>query len=41
MSKRKPMSKNHSGKLFTKSAKYVHPKNAINSVVPMRGGIRF
>ena len=40
MKKRFKMSKPRSKKLFTKTAKFVHPKNSINSSVPMRGGIR-
>lgn len=35
--KRKPMKKSYSKKVFTKTAKKVHGKNAMN---PMRGGIR-
>nr|QJB19155.1 MAG: hypothetical protein [Microvirus sp.] len=38
MSKRKPMSASHSKKVFTSTAKKVHPKNLIGK--PMRGGIR-
>jgi len=37
MSKRKPMSKKGSQKLFKRTAKKVHPKN---NYMPMRGGIR-
>lgn len=36
--KRQKMSKKHSRKSFTKSAKRVHRKNALGN--PMRGGIR-
>lgn len=39
MSKRHKVSRHGSRKLFTKSAKSVHPKNSMNAVV-MRGGIR-
>lgn len=41
MSKRSKIPSGSSKRLFTKTADYVHPKNAINSTVPMRGGIRF
>lgn len=37
MSKRKPMTKKGSQKLFRKTAQRVHPKN---NYMPMRGGIR-
>lgn len=37
MSKRKPMSRKGSQKLFKRTAKRVHPKN---NYMPMRGGIR-
>jgi hypothetical protein len=37
--KRKPMSRKKSGKLFSRTAKKVHPKNMKSPV--MRGGIRF
>lgn len=37
--KRAKMSRQHSGKVFTRGAQRVHPKNAMNAVV-MRGGIR-
>ena len=40
MAKRRKMPRGKSKKLFTKTAKYVNPKNALNSTVPMRGGIR-
>lgn len=40
MKKRFKMSKPRSKRLFTNTAKFVHPKNTINSTVPMRGGIR-
>lgn len=36
--KRKPMSRRHSRKLFTKTASRTHRKNV--RPVPMRGGIR-
>lgn len=36
--KRHKMSHKHSSKLFTRTAKRVHPKNA--PAMPMRGGIR-
>lgn len=35
---RKPLSRRRSRKQFSKSAKYVHPKNGMSR--PMRGGIR-
>lgn len=35
---RKKLNKRYSKKLFTKTAKGVHPKNAMGR--PMRGGIR-
>ena len=38
--KRSKMPMRRSKKVFTKTAKFVHPKNALNSSVPMRGGIR-
>ena len=38
MSKRKPLSRKTSKKLFKRTASKVHPKNALK---PMRGGIRF
>lgn len=38
MSKRKPLSKKSSNKLFKRTASKIHPKNALK---PMRGGIRF
>nr|QJB21038.1 MAG: hypothetical protein [Microvirus sp.] len=41
MSKRHKIGSGASKRMFTKSASFVHPKNAINSTVPMRGGIRF
>lgn len=37
MSKRRPMSRRSSQKLFKRTAKKVHPKN---HYMPMRGGIR-
>lgn len=40
MSKRKPMKRGTSKKLFSKTAPKVHPKNMINSAMPMRGGYR-
>lgn len=39
MKKRFKMSKNHSRKSFTKNAKRIHKRNAMN-LSPMRGGIR-
>lgn len=36
--KRSPMKTSHSKRVFTKTAKKVHPKNLIAG--PMRGGIR-
>lgn len=41
MSKRFKMSSGKSKRLFTNTAKYVNPKNGINTTTPMRGGIRF
>lgn len=38
MAKRKPLSNNGSKRLFTATAKKVHPKNGMAR--PMRGGIR-
>lgn len=38
MKKRQKMGKQHSRKVFTKTAKHVHPKNAMPN--PMRGGYR-
>lgn len=38
MKKRKPMNKEKSRNLFTKTAEKVHPKNG--STRPMRGGYR-
>lgn len=38
MSKRKKLNFRKSKKSFTRTAKKVHPKNALK---PMRGGIRF
>lgn len=38
MAKRSKMSKKHSRKVFTNTAKRVHPKNAMPN--PMRGGYR-
>ena len=40
MKKRSRMPPRQSKKLFTKTASYVNPKNALNSTVPLRGGIR-
>ena len=39
MAKRHSVSKGHSKRLFTHTAKYVHPKNGLN-LAPARGGIR-
>lgn len=39
MKNRKHLGKNYSKKLFSNTARKVHPKNGLNSVV-MRGGIR-
>lgn len=38
MSRRKPLPKAKSKKLFKRTASKIHPKNALR---PMRGGIRF
>lgn len=38
--RRSKMSKKKSKKLFTKTASFVHPKNANAGHTPMRGGIR-
>lgn len=37
MARRQSMGRKHSGKVFTRGAKRVHPRN---SARPMRGGIR-
>lgn len=39
--KRGHMKKRASKKLFTKTAKRIHPKNALGGSAVMRGGIRF
>lgn len=38
MAKRSPMNRKSSERMFTRTAKRVHPKNNMGS--PMRGGIR-
>ena len=40
MKKRIKLPKQEARKMFTKTASYVNPKNAINSTAPLRGGIR-
>ena len=40
MFKRSKMGSHRSKKLFTNTAKNVHPKNALPTSNPMRGGIR-
>lgn len=38
--KRAKMSRKESKRVFTKTAKHVHPKNNPRSMLPMRGGIK-
>lgn len=40
MAKRRSMKRGSSKKLFSGSAQRVHPKNLLNSAMPMRGGYR-
>lgn len=40
MAKRRSMKRGSSEKLFSNTARRVHPKNVINSAMPMRGGYR-
>ena len=40
MAKRHKISSGKSKRVFTNTAKFVHPKNAMPTINPMRGGIR-
>lgn len=40
MKKRRSMKRGSSEKLFSRTASSVHPKNLLNSAMPMRGGYR-
>lgn len=40
MARRGKMSRGHSRQVFRKGAMRVHRKNALDSAMPMRGGIR-
>lgn len=38
---RRKMTRGHSKRLFTRTARRVHPKNIVRNLNPMRGGYRF
>lgn len=40
MSKRHSMGRSHSRRDFSRKARSVHPRNVLDHVGPMRGGIR-